>query len=288
MMKKISFLFLGILFGALTAQSAIDTNLCAQEPYNISSKFSQVMSTISGTNFIATTAVENAIQKQLKKDLGTKGADVEIAPYSVGDFTKGKFKSISINIPCASNGELAFSNFKAQSLCPFNHIVVEKKEIKFPENFLMSFSTDFTNEDLKKVTSSQQYLEKLSNVKVKIGRISLLTVTQPNVEIKSGKLQMSFGLETPLLMVNRLDKITVAAKLKAQNGKLELANMTINNTKYDIGLLLPIINLINPLSLDTQIANNKGIAQIENVDIINDKISVNGLFYIPKNTTLKK
>ena len=62
MMKKISFLFLGILFGALTAQSAIDTNLCAQEPYNISSKFSQVMSTISGTNFIATTAVENAIQ----------------------------------------------------------------------------------------------------------------------------------------------------------------------------------------------------------------------------------
>ena len=288
MMKKISFLVVGIILSTTLAQCAIDTSLCAQPPYDVSSKFSQVMSKITGSNFIATTAVEKSIKSQLKKELGAAGANIDITPYSLGDLNKGKFKSIILNIPSAASGEIAFSNFKAQSLCEFNQIIDDKKEIKFPQNFLMSFSTDFTNADLQKVTSSQHYLEKLSNVKVKIGRISLLSVTDPKVEINSGKLQMSFGLDSPLLVVNKLEKITLSSKLKATNGKIELANMTINNTKYDMGLLLPIINLINPLSLDTKIANNMGIAEIQNVDIINDKISVNGLFYIPKNTVLKK
>ena len=288
MMKKISFVILGLLISATIAQSAIDTSLCAKEPYDISNKFSQVMSTITGSNFIATKAAELAIQSQLKKDMGTKGADVEITPYSMGDFTKGKFKSISINIPSASHEDFAFSNFKAQSLCDFNHVIVEKKQISFAQNFLMSFSTDFTNEDLQKMTSSKKYLDKIGNIKLKIGNFSLLRVTEPSIAINSGKLQMSFGIETPLLVVNNLDKITITSKLKAEKGQLQLANMTINNKKYDMGLLLPIINLINPLSIESKIANNSGIAQIENVDIINDKISLNGIIYIPKNKVIQK
>lgn len=287
-MKKISLIILGLFLGATIAQSAIDTSLCAQQPYNVSNKFSQVMSTITGLNFTATKAAELSIQSQLKKELGSKGADVEITPYSTGDFVKGKFKSISIDIPSASHEDFAFSNFKAQSMCEFNHVIVEKKQISFAENFLMSFSTDFTNSDLQNMTSSKKYLEKISNIKLKIGNFSLLRVTEPSIAINSGKLQMSFGIETPLLVVNNLDKITISSKLKAENGKLQLANMTINNTKYDMSLLLPIINLINPLSIESKIANNSGIAQIQNVDIINDKISLNGVIYIPKNRVIQK
>lgn len=287
-MKKISLVILGLFLSATITQSAIDTSLCAKPPYDVSNKFSQVMSKITGLNFTATKIAELSIQSQLKKELGSKGVDVEITPYSTGDFAKGKFKSISINIPSASQDDFAFSNFKAQSMCEFNHVVVEKKQISFAENFLMSFSTDFTNSDLQNMTSSKKYLEKIGNVKLKIGNFSLLRVTEPSVAIQSGKLQMSFGIETPLLLVNNLDKITISSKLKAENGKLQLANMTINNTKYDMSLLLPIINLINPLSIESKIANNSGIAQIQNVDIINDKISLNGVIYIPKNRVIQK
>ena len=287
-MKKISLIILGLFLSATIAQSAIDTSLCAQPPYEISSKFSQVMSTITGLNFTATKAAELSIQSQLKKELGSKGANVEIIPYSTGDFVKGKFKSISINIPSASQGDFAFSNFKAHSLCDFNHIVVDKKQISFAQNFLMDFSTDFTNDDLQKMTSSQKYIEKIGKINLKIGNFSLLKVVEPNVAINSGKIQMSFGIETPLLVVNNIDKITISSKLKAQNGKLQLANMAINNTKYDIGMLLPIINLINPLSIESKIANNSGIAQIKNVDIINDKVTLDGIIYFPKNKVIKK
>ena len=172
-MKKISLIILGLFLSATIAQSAIDTSLCAQQPYNVSNKFSQVMSTITGLNFTATKAAELSIQSQLKKELGSKGADVEITPYSTGDFVKGKFKSISIDIPSASHEDFAFSNFKAQSMCEFNHVIVEKKQISFAENFLMSFSTDFTNSDLQNMTSSKKYLEKISNIKLKIGNFSL-------------------------------------------------------------------------------------------------------------------
>ena len=68
-MRKISFVILGLLISATIAQSAIDTSLCAQAPYDVSNKFSQVMSTITGSNFIATKAAELAIQSQLKKDI---------------------------------------------------------------------------------------------------------------------------------------------------------------------------------------------------------------------------
>ena len=149
-MKKICLIIL-CLFVSNTFANAIDTSLCAQPPYDVSTKFSQVMSQISGSNFMATKMAEMAIQSQIKKQFGSKGANVEIIPYSFGDFTKGKFKTITISIPQASSEDLAFSNFKAKSLCEFNHVIVEKKQVKFAENFLMEFSSDFTNDDLNKI-----------------------------------------------------------------------------------------------------------------------------------------
>lgn len=287
-MKKISLIILSLFLCNQMAISAIDTSLCAQKPYDVSNKFSQITSNIFGTNFMTTKIVELALQSQIRKDVGAKGANVEIIPYSAGDFISGKYKSIYISIPRAHKNDIAFSNFKAQSLCDFNHVIVDKKDIKFAQNFLMNFSFDFTNDDLNKIITSEKYLEKVADVKVKIGNFSLLRVVSPTYEIKNGKLEMSFGIETPLLYMNKVDKIVISSQLKANNGKIELANILVNSKKYDASLLLPIINLLNPLSFKSDFANNMGIAQIRNVDIIEDKISVSGLIYIPKNYVMKK
>ncbi len=237
---------------------------------------------------MATKIAELAVQSQIKKQFGSKGENVEIIPYSFGDFTKGKFKALTISIPQASSEDLAFSNFKAKTVCDFNHVIVEKKQVKFAQNFLMDFSTDITNDDLHKMMFSQEYLNQIGNIKLKIGNFSLLQVKQPTFEIKSGNVQISFGIETPLLFINSFDKIVVCGKLKAIDGKLQLVNMSINNTKYDISLLLPIINMINPLSFESKFADNMGIAQIKNVDIINDRISLSGMVFIPQNKIIKK
>lgn len=287
-MKKISILILSLFFTFQMAQSAVNIGSCPQKPYDVSNKFSQVLSQISGTNFFLTKTVELVLQSQIKKEVGAKGVNVELIPYSAGDLISGKFKKVSISTPSASKDDIAFSNFKAESVCEFSHIIVNKDEIKFAQNFLMDFSLDITNDDLEKITLSEKYKEKLEKVKVKIANFSLLKMVEPKVEIKDEKLQISFGIETPLLFSSRVERVVISSKLKAKDGKIELANLYVNTTKYDANMLLPIINLLNPLSFETKISNNLGIAQIKNVDIIDDKISLNGVIFVPKNHVIEK
>ena len=287
-MKKISILILSLFFTFQIAQGAVKIGSCPVKPYNVSTKFSQVISQISGTNFFLTKTVELVLQSQIKKEFGAKGVNVELIPYSGGDLISGKFKKVYVSIPFASKDDIAFSNFKAESACEFSHIVVNKNGIKFAENFLMNFSLDITNDDLQKVTVSEKYQQKLEKVKVKIANFSLLKMVEPKVEIKDEKLQISFGIETPLLFSSRVERVIVSSKLKAKDGKIELANLYVNTKKYDASMLLPIINLLNPLSFEANISNNMGIAQIQNVDIIKDKISLNGVIFVPKNHVIEK
>ena len=58
---------------------------------------------------------------------------------------------------------------------------------------------------------------------------------------------------------------------------------------YLIGLTLSVIwNLTINRKYTFKSANNMGIAQIKNVDIIEDRISLSGMVFIPKNKVIKK
>jgi len=77
--------------------------------------------------------------------------------------------------------------------------------------------------------------------------------------------------------------LSFSTNIRANNGKLELCNFDINskNIAYDA---LPIINKFNPLSYGINVGKNaKGTLDVQNVNIKDNKIQLNGYLVISKN-----
>ena len=60
---------------------------------------------------------------------------------------------------------LYVNNFKAETVCDYNHVGISGEDILFKENFVMEFQTKINNDDLKKTTSSPQYLKAVNSAK---------------------------------------------------------------------------------------------------------------------------
>lgn len=287
-MKKI-ILFLVTLFIAHASYAADYSSMCAPKPYPVSNPVAQFASNITGTNFLLTKVAELAMQKELKKEFGSN-FNVEIKAYGGKNFIDGKFKSMSVNSKNIKFEGLKLSSFEAKTLCDFNQVVLDKKNISFAQNLIMNYSAKLSAQDLKATVQSKEYRSALSKMDVAIGSKVLFKIFDPDASIANDRIKLKFKVMTPFVLTNDVSEVSVDAGLKVENEKIVFADVNLGskNNRINLNKVLPLINRLNPLTTEFSVSDDaKGIFKIKTVSIDSDKILVDGVFILPKNCVNK-
>ncbi|MBQ2643961.1 hypothetical protein IJG14_00130 [bacterium] len=252
-----------------------------------------ISDTICSNNFKCQNFEEmpNTINTKIAKIFGIDFLQIKLTEFSIEKYIKYKYKNninISVNAKSAKalkSGEFrkiiakskrifiknySISDFRAETLCPYNKVVLNQKEYMFPHDIPVSFSAVVTNEDLDNI-----YNELINTFGINIGNICTI-----KWYIENSKLNILVDISSLFIKT----KFTISTELSIADNDIIFSN--ISNTKTSIYLtkMLPQINSFNPISFMLKLARNTNCyITIENVKIIDDKIYVQGMFIIPKN-----
>lgn len=285
--KYIIAILTALLINLPTFAAQYTPEKCCTPAFDVSSRTNQVMSKMFGATFIAEKVGESIIRKQIKKETGQK-FKVSLKSYSLKDLKKGIFKSLKITGKNLDLDGTKVSLFEAKTLCDFNYFDLSTDEIYNKSNILMDYSIMVTEKDLKETVNSKDYNAILQKVDLNAIGIKLLKLESVDVAIKDERLHVflnvSSGITTLFNKASNLN-FEISTALKVVNGKINVYDVRLEKTnkKLNIAKYLSLINFIDPLqySMDAfQIPNGKLV--INTVNIVDDKILVDGIIFIPK------
>ncbi len=284
-MKRLFLILCLIIAFSSQVYAACDyTDKCAPRAYDISSRSGQITSKITGMTFLAEKLAGFIIKKELKKATKEK-FKVEMKSFSAKDLAQGKFKSLKIWGNNLEIDDAYLTYFEAKTLCNFNYVAIDKKNIHFKENMVMQYAIEISNSDLNKTVKSTGYIDMLNKIKLSGFGITFFKLDNANVQIKNNKLYFTINLTSP--MSSKPVSISVYSDLKVEDGNIVLNKINLVNlyTIIDLSKITYLLNALNPLTFTTDILNNKDSKmKIQNVYIKEDKIFIDGVIFIPKNS----
>lgn len=284
-MKKLVLIFGLMIFCSVQAFAVCDySTLCPANPHDLSSRRWQITSNITGMSFLAEKIAQSIIKKELKKATKEK-FKVEMKSYSANDLLHGRFKALKISGKNLDIDGVYLTSLEVKTLCDFNYVELSKNSIKFKENMVMGFSTEISNDDLKKTIKSSGYLDMLNKVNLSGFGITFFKLEGADIQIKNNKLYFTIKVTSPMSSKPLL--ISIRSDLKVEEGRIVLTKIDFTNlyTVIDLSKITYLLNAINPLTFSIDILNNKNSKMcVQYIDIIGDKIIVKGSVLIPKNT----
>jgi len=284
MMKKNVFLLLiFLIFSCLPVFSGCSYDTKCPEIYSVNGKISSTLSKITGMNAIISNTLESQVKKQLDKAL-SGDFDVQITPFGARSMLQGKFKKLEFSAQSANLEGLALTNVRAESVCEYNHFVYKNGEVYTNEDFILAFSAEITNDDLKEIVATTEYQKLIKSLNVNVGNFSFVKVYEPVAEVVGEKLRFSVKVLSPLTYYEPKTVSTTMA-LGVENGRLIFTEFTtVPQIKTNLSSVIPLINKINPFVVNIAIMNNPDShIKIDSINIINDRIFVKGLVIVPKN-----
>lgn len=283
-MKKILIsLYLMMYFIMPTFAICDYTNFCPLRAYDLSSDKVQLISNKTGATLLSEKITQARIKRQLKKMTKQK-FNVEVKTYSFWDLLQGRLKSIVIYGENLNINGVYLTSLKLKTLCDFNYVLLDKNPIIFKDNMVVGFSTVISDEDLNRTMKTSGYLDKLNCVNVRGCGITFFKLSNAGVNIKNNKLYFKVKVTSELLLEEPLD-INMSTDLKAENGRLVLTKINTGNMIKGIGLnkFTKHLAKMNPLTFSLEVLENKNTKMcIQNVEIIGNKIRIDGNIFIPK------
>lgn len=287
-MKKILFLSITLILSINSTLAKDYSQFCSTNSAN--KTFLGNIASISGYNSISRNIIENQIAKALKKETNSK-FDVKIDSFLGTNVKNGEFKSLKANSDNIFYNGIYMSDVNIETICPYNKVDYKNKTLTFDENLALKYSASITQDDLDKLLKESSYQKIIDKMNSDSTISSLIQIKNSNIKIKDDKLEIIYNilplakLDTIGIFKNRIKpiKIAIGANLKVEDGNIELCDFDFNNVKAKYNNLIPIINMLNPLSFEMDFDKNiKGEMDVENVKIANSKIQLEGTVLIPK------
>lgn len=284
-MKKLILSIAAVLLFNNCAQAACDyINKCSPTAYGNVSPSWQKVSKYTGATFYAEQIANSIIRKELKKATKEKFR-VQIKSCSAKDLLQGRFKSLQISGKNLEMENTYITLFELKTLCDFNYVEFGKDYIKFKENMVLDFTMEISDFDLRRTMKSTGYLEKLNSTNICAMGMTFLKLENADVKIKNNKLFFTLKVSSKLLPMPV--EVILKADLKVDGGRIILTKIDFVNLSAGMNLskAAHLLNTLNPLTFSTDILENKNSKLfVRTVSIIGDKIVINGLIFIPKNT----
>lgn len=287
-MKKILFLSITLILSINSTLAKDYSQFCSTNSAN--KTFLGNIASISGYNSISRNIIENQIAKALKKETNSK-FDVKIDSFLGTNVKNGEFKSLKANSDNIFYNGIYMSDVNIETICPYNKVDYKNKTLTFDENLALKYSASITQDDLDKLLKESSYQKIIDKMNSDSTISSLIQIKNSNIKIKDDKLEIIYNilplakLDTIGIFKNKIKpiKIAIGANLKVEDGNIELCDFDFNNVKAKYNNLIPIINMLNPLSFEMDFDKNiKGEMDVENVKIANSKIQLEGTVLIPK------
>lgn len=287
-MKKILFLSITLILSINSTLAKDYSQFCSTNSAN--KTFLGNIASISGYNSISRNIIENQIAKALKKETNSK-FDVKIDSFLGTNVKNGEFKSLKANSDNIFYNGIYMSDVNIETICPYNKVDYRNKTLTFDENLALKYSASITQDDLDKLLKESSYQKIIDKMNSDSTISSLIQIKNSNIKIKDDKLEIIYNilplakLDTIGIFKNKIKpiKIAIGANLKVEDGNIELCDFDFNNVKAKYNNLIPIINMLNPLSFEMDFDKNiKGEMDVENVKIANSKIQLEGTVLIPK------
>lgn len=283
-MKNFLLIFSLITNIAIPAVASCDyTGFCAPYAYNLSSKRDQLISMRLGATLLSEKIAQFRIKEELKK-ITKQNFDVSVKSYSIQDLLRGKFKAITISGKNININGVYLTSLEMKTLCDFNYVQFDNNPMEFRENMIIGFSTVISDRDLIKTMQSSGYLNKLNCVNVHGCGITFFKLSGAGVDIENNKLHFKIRITSQLFLEKPLD-IDMSTDLNAKNGRIVLTKIDLKNVVkgVDLSRVANQLNSMNPLTFSLEVLQNKNTKMcINNVEIIGNKIRVNGNIFIPK------
>ncbi len=291
-MKKL-FLVLGlILFIAqgANAQFSEAEYYCPKEPYAISHGVGSFFTTVTGTNFFATKIAEKEISKALKRELGAD-FKVKLDTFGGSSLIDGKFQKLTAKTNALNSKGLYFTDIKAETMCGFNHVKYESGKLYFAENMVIKYSGKITEQNLKQIIASNEYMNMLNNLNISAGRAIVTKIVNMDVKIQNNRVAMSYDVLIPMFLGNAPHKINFSTNLDVENGTINFCDIDFGNPMLNLSMksVIPMLNKLNPLVYQVKTGKNQNsIVNVKNVKIVNNEILADGIIVLPRNYTPAK
>lgn len=280
-MKKIIFTLFCILI-SLTAYGNSCNVTCPSETMKVIED-ENVFLKVTGINFLTKKIVETAIEKELKNELNSKfNADLNI--FTLKRLKSGEFKNLLLTSDNFRYRAMSISDFKAETICPFNQIIYKNKKVYYPNDLPFKFNANITNNDIKNIIKSKEFQKQIQRSAVKINGFTTLEVQEPIVTIKNGQLEFSIPIRT--FLSNEPFIMNLNSNIEVANNKIMLKDTTFstNSNIINIDILGGIINQVNPVAFQINSIDSKYCKiYITSAKIQGNIIKTEGIFIINKN-----
>lgn len=293
-MKKI-WLTLGILAASLTigvnsVYAACESVFSCSAPYDLSNRFTGAITKVTGVNILSEKVAEKILKDQILKNASGK-FKVNIDSYSVSDLKAGRFKSMHIHGENVVADKVYFSTLDVNTLCDFNYIVYnqQNKTAIFKEDFPLHFAVGLSESDLNNTMRAAGYEKIIKQVNSFGKAFAMFQISSSQVKIMNNKF--IYVLKVALPFMNTTQDMAVVSDLSVKNGEICFNNPQLMHKYFsaDFGKIAKALNYLNPLEFSLNVLEGKdAVLNVQNVNIVNNKINIDGTINIPKDVVTRK
>ena len=129
------------------------------------------LASLSGFNLLSKNIIESILQKEIKKETGSK-FKIKIKNFYGTSITNGEFKSLQANSKKYEHDGIYLKDINIETICPYNHISFENEILYFKENMVLNFSANLNNEDLVKTLKAGKLNKNLTKILKKASKYS--------------------------------------------------------------------------------------------------------------------
>ena len=270
-MKKFSVLLLIMLFAINTASAKID---------RLSQEYLQSTNHFSITKPLAENIAQRAIKKALKKETGAN-FDVKFDGYTTSSIKRGIFKNLEITGNDVTIDNLPVPYVHLHSITDYNYIDYTKNPLEYKSDMTFGYEVELSDETVNAALKDSDY----SKIIAKVNKIAspVFVVKGVRTKILNNRMYIVTDYNFPIVKAAKDKSFVASSDFQVVNGKIRAKNVNIDSVYGNLGLdkVANLINYLNPLEFTLDSLNDENLnGIIENVNIVDNKVKVNGKIYV--------
>ena len=265
---------------ALLITVFISTSFVLASTDKYSKEYLQGKKHFSLSRCLAESIARRGIKSALKKETGAK-FDVKFEGYTASSIKKGVFKNIELTGENINSDGIIIPYVHLKSLTDYNYIDYNQNPMKFKSDMTFAYDVLLTDETINQALEKSDYNKTLSKVNRIAG--SLFVIKKVRTKIVNNKLYIVIDYNFPIVKSSKDKSLVTSSDFKVVNGKIKAKNVHLDSVYGNLGLdkVANLINLLNPLEFTLDMLDeNKYKGNIENVNIVDNNIKVDGKIYL--------
>ncbi len=250
--------------------------------------FGGFMMSTTGANLASRNTIEKIIEHEIKKETNSK-FDIKIENFFANNLLGGEFKSLSAKGKNFQNDGIYLSDISLKTFCPYNKITLKDDKVNFDYDFVMTFNSKITQDDLNKMMNDEKYKNIIDELNSNSIINSFIKIQDSQIELKDTRIILKYKISflekyLNLFNKNKTKTVNLSTKLNVKNGKISFDDIKSNSKSPESKLLAQLINVVYPDSLKFEVdENSKGKIELKNAKIVNGEIVLDGLLIVFKN-----